>query len=173
MRQCAPAIGLTLVSFHCDAAAALLLLLPIHFDFHLKWAVPISCVSHWSCISLAHVRMPALLPRGCRAIKRSSARSYQCSAVGSRAVRQHLVLLPGVFVDCGEFPTTGVLSLSTLRQRRQQRKKERMSRRPRCSCCTFFFFHFLLQLLHFFTCACICDYLCVCVRVTNALYVQK
>lgn len=142
---------------------ALLLLLPIHFDFHLKWAVPISCVSHWSCISLAHVRMPALLPRGCRAIKRSSARSYQCSAVGSRAVRQHLVLLPGVFVDCGEFPTTGVLNLSTLRQRRQQRKKEKMSRRPRCCCCTFFFFSFSVAAaalfylcMHMWVCMCTC-----------------
>lgn len=59
----------------------------------------------------------------------------------------------GVFVDCGEFAMAGVLSLSTQRrQRRQERKKESQAT------LLFFFLVFLLQLLHFFTCAYVCTY---------------
>lgn len=145
------------------------LLLPIYFDFHLKWAVPM--LRQPLVLRLARTRSHACLTAkgvSCdQAIVGSLSPMFR-SRQQSRAAT--LVLLAGVFVDCGEFPTTGVLSLSTLRQRRQQRKKERMSRRPRCCCCSFFFIFccscctFLL--VHMYVCVCVYVYICTpCTRI--------
>lgn len=143
----------------------LLLCFFFSFDLHLKWAVP-CYVSHWSCISLARSgSLRRWLPGGCRAIERSSARSYPCSAVGSRAEQQQHAVWPGVFVDCGEFLFSGVLSLSTLRRRqRQVGKKE-----SQATLLLFFFsvaaaaLFYMRMCLYIFSCMCMCyecTYLC-------------